>query len=210
VDATIGAAGGEAMRAQHSGRPPASAEQEARAARVFDALRASLTAEEAERLGRPRLTVVSDPTVNALAFPGGEVFVFTGLLERTQGDDDALRGVLAHELGHAVERHGVRALVRSSLFAMALSYVLGDIEGITATLAAGASRLDQLSYSRDMEEEADTFAVMLLRRSGHSPEGLARFLESLESQPVPELLSTHPDSAERAREIRERMGAASP
>ena len=56
-----------------------------------------------------------------------------------------------------------------------------------------------------MEEEADLFGVDVLARCKKSPEGLARFLESLESQPVPELLSTHPDSKERAKVIRERM-----
>jgi predicted Zn-dependent protease len=59
-----------------------------------------------------------------------------------------------------------------------------------------------------MEEEADSFGVDLLRRAGHSPEGLARFMESMERQPVPELLSTHPDPLERARVIRERIQAA--
>ena len=62
-------------------------------------------------------------------------------------------------------------------------------------------------HSRSMEEEADEFGAMLLERAGHSPEGLAMFLESLESAPVPQLLSTHPDSTERAKAIRERMRA---
>jgi Zn-dependent protease with chaperone function len=207
VDAAIGKVGGEAMRAQYGSHGPASAEDRARASRVFDELREGLSPAETRALGAPRLTVVSEETPNAFALPGGEVFVLTGLLERTRGDDEALRGVLAHELGHAVRRHGVRSLARNSVYGLAFAYVLGDLQGITATLAAGASRLTELSYSREMEEEADAFAVDLLRRMGHSPEGLGRFLEGLGAQPVPALLSTHPDSAERARAIRERMKA---
>jgi predicted Zn-dependent protease len=61
-----------------------------------------------------------------------------------------------------------------------------------------------------MEEEADAFGVDLLARRRKSPEGLARFLESLGSQPVPELLSTHPDPGERAKAIRERMAGKKP
>jgi predicted Zn-dependent protease len=205
VDAAMGKAGGEAFRAEYAGREPPSAEDEARAKRVFEELRENLTAEETQALGAPRLTVIRDPLVNAFALPGGEVFVLTGLLERTKDDDEAFRGVMAHELGHAVRRHGVRSIVRNSLLGLLLSLVVGDLDSLTGTVVGGASQLEQLSYSRGMEEEADTFAVDLLRRAGHSPEGLARFMEGLEAQPVPELLSTHPDSAERAKAIREKM-----
>jgi Zn-dependent protease with chaperone function len=203
VDAKIGQAGGEAMRAQHSLSGEASAEDQARATRIFDELRGKLTPEETRVLVAPRLTVVVDDQVNAFALPGGEVFVLTGLLKRTGGDDDMLRGVLAHELGHAVHRHGVRGLVRSGVYGLGLALVLGSSDDIVATLVAGASQLDQLGHSREMEEESDAFGADLLKRCGHSSEGLARFLESLESAPVPQLLSTHPDSKERAKRIRE-------
>jgi predicted Zn-dependent protease len=56
-----------------------------------------------------------------------------------------------------------------------------------------------------MEEESDDFGVTLLLRAKRDPEGLARFLESLESVPVPELLSTHPDSKGRAEAVRDRL-----
>jgi predicted Zn-dependent protease len=210
VDEAMGKAAAEAIRAQRAASEPATPEQQARAARIFDELRAHLTPEESRILVSPRLSVDPDPQVNAFALPGGEVFVLTGLLDRTAGDDDVLRGVLAHELGHAVRRHGVRGVVRNGIYGLALAYLLGDIDGMTASLIAGASQLDELKFSRSMEEEADAFGVDLLKRTGHGPEGLARFLEGLEAQPVPELLSTHPDSAERAKEIRARMKEGGP
>jgi predicted Zn-dependent protease len=55
-----------------------------------------------------------------------------------------------------------------------------------------------------MESEADAFGLDLLQRAGYDGDGLARFLESLETQPVPELLSTHPDPRARAEAIRDR------
>jgi Zn-dependent protease with chaperone function len=205
VDEAIGKAGGESMRAEHKMSEPPTAEQSARVLRIFDELRKGLKEDEAKILISPRVTTVTDTQVNAFALPGGEVFVLTGLLDRVKDDDDLLRGVLAHELGHAVHRHGVRSLVRNSVYGLAIAFVMGDLDTLTATLVAGASQLDRLSYSRSMEEEADQFGVDLLLRIGKDPEGLARFLESLESVPVPELLSTHPDSKERAKAIRERL-----
>lgn len=207
VDAAIGKAGGEAMRAQYGqGQGEVTAEQKERVERIFNGLQGGLRADEKAVLVNPRITVVKDAQVNAFALPGGEVFVLTGLLDRVKDDDSLIYGVLAHELGHAVHRHGVRSLVRNSIYGIALSFLLGDIDTITVTVIAGASQLDQLSYSRSMEEEADLFGVDLLQRIGQDPDGLSRFLESLEGAPIPQLLSTHPDSKERARLIREKIG----
>ena len=85
---------------------------------------------------------------------------------------------------------------------MILAFIIGEVDELVVMLAAGASELDGLSHSRDMETEADVFGVDLLRRAGHDADGLARFMESLGTQPVPELLSTHPDPLERAKTIR--------
>lgn len=206
IDAKIGQVGGEAMRAQYSvGSDKVTPEQRERVEKIFNELRENLTPEETAILVAPRITVVADPQVNAFALPGGEVFVLTGLLDRVKEDDDLLRGVLAHELGHAIHRHGVRGLVRNAIYGIALSFVFGDIDAVTGTVVAGASKLDRLSHSRSMEEESDDFGVTLLLRAKRDPEGLARFLESLESVPVPELLSTHPDSKGRAEAIRDRL-----
>lgn len=211
VDASIGKVAGEAMRKQHdvAGEEP-TVEDKARVDRVFEELRSALTPDEKRVLVAPRITVVKDEQVNAFALPGGEVFVFTGLLERTKGDDAELRGVLAHEIGHAIKRHGVRSMVRNGIFGIVIIFVTGDLNDITTTLIAGASQLDTLSYSRSMEEEADAFGVDVLARLHEDPDGLARFLESMEAQPVPQFLSTHPDGKERAKAIRERMKGKKP
>src|SRR5690606_27342106 len=141
----------------------------------FDELRDAMTEEEKNILRNPRVTVVVDEQVNAFALPGGEVFVLTGLLERVEDDDALLRGVLAHELGHAVRRHGVRLLARKAAFGVAIALIIGQVDEVVVTLAAGASELDGLSHSRAMETEADEFGVNLLGRAGHDADGLARF-----------------------------------
>jgi predicted Zn-dependent protease len=206
VDETIGKAAAEQMRQQYNLGGEPTEEQIARVERIFDELRGALTEEEKEILQNPRVTVVVDEQVNAFALPGGEVFVLTGLLERVGPDGDPLiRGVLAHELGHAVKRHGVRGLARRAAFGIVVAMLIGDVDTIVVTLAAGASQLDGLAHSRNMETEADDFGLDLLQRAGHSGEGLAEFLESLGRQPVPELLSTHPDPVERAEAIRDKI-----
>jgi Zn-dependent protease with chaperone function len=204
VDEKIGKTAADSMRAQYGAKGEPTPEQRARADRLFEELRSKLTADETRVLVAPRITVVVDEQVNAFALPGGEVFVLTGLMDRTREDDDMLRGVLAHELGHAVHRHGVRGLVRKGVYGIGLAMIIGSTDDVLTTLVAGAAQLDELGYTRSMEEEADAFGVDLLHRGGHGAEGLARFLESLEGAPVPQLLSTHPDSKERAKAIRER------
>jgi Zn-dependent protease with chaperone function len=205
VDASVGKAGAESFRARYAAAGEPSAAERERVGRVFDELRAKLSPDESKRLAEPRVTLVADPTVNAFALPGGEVFVLSGLLARVGDDDDLLRGVLAHELGHAVLRHGIRSLARNAAFGIALAFVLGDADGVVQLLVGGAAQLEQLGYGRAMETEADDFGVELMRRAGRDPEGLARFLDTLEQAPVPELLSTHPDPGARAKAIRAKL-----
>ena len=210
IDTQIGEAAAAEVRAEHSGKQ-ATADDQQRVERVFGELRRQLTADESKVLTKAHVTALVDDTPNAFALPGGEVFVLTGLLERVgpgPAGDAQLRGVMAHELGHAVRRHGVRLIARKVAFAVALSLVLGGGDQLGGTLVAGASQLEGLRNSREMETEADDFGVDLLRRAGFDPDGLAKFLESLGSQPVPQLLSTHPDPEARAKRIRAR--AASP
>jgi predicted Zn-dependent protease len=207
IDQQIGAAAAKQMSLQHG--KDASPAQQARVQKIFDELMAQVPAEEKAVLAKATVKVVVDATPNAFALPGGQVFVLTGLLDRV-GDgvdgDAQIRGVLAHELGHAVRRHGMRLIARSLAFNIALSLLLGGGDQLTGTLVGGAARLESLSNSRDMETEADDFGVGLLTRGGHDTEGLAKFLESLGSQPVPQLLSTHPDPVARAKRIREKSG----
>lgn len=200
ADAAIGEAAAKSFSAQHAALEDAAAVE--RVKRIFDELVASLDAEERAKLGALELQVLDNDDVNAFALPGGKVFVLSGLIERSQGDDEIIRGVLAHELGHAVLRHGVRAMARGSAVSVAFASVFGGGDELLGWFIAGAAQLTSLEYSRDMESEADAFAVALLARSGRDAEGLARFLDDLASQPVPEMLSTHPDPLGRSKAIR--------
>lgn len=149
------------------------------------------------------LRVVDDESVNAFALPGGFVTVNIGLLQEAESGEE-VAGVLAHELQHALLRHGTRRMLRE----LGMSAILGLLTGggDLQTLSGMASNLIGLSYDRDQESEADARGVELLRKAGIDASGLARFFERLAKSgdaAPPALLSTHPDPGDRARWVRE-------
>jgi Zn-dependent protease with chaperone function len=142
---------------------------------------------------------------NAFALPGGTLVVTDALVELLKGEDDALIGVMAHELGHVQHRHGMRGVVQASVVGAAASLMVGDFSTL---LAAVPALIAQLSYSRDAEREADAHAVQVLRASGRSPAAMVVLFERL--QPVmaklprlPIALASHPADDERIRFFRE-------
>lgn len=148
---------------------------------------------------------------NAVALPGG-LIVMTDELVQLAGSDDAVLGVLAHELGHIEHRHLLRRMITSTVTGAVATLLTGDASGIATALPA---TLADLSYSRDMEREADDYAIARLREHGVPLAPLADLFEKMESArrdragksdgPGVRLggyLSTHPDTAERVRKLR--------
>ena len=101
---------------------------------------------------------------NAFALPGGTV-VMTDAIVQAAADkgisDDALVGVLAHEIGHVVHRHGMRMVVEQGVLNMGLGLALGDVSGVVST---GATLLTSRACSRSHERES-----RLLRHRPHGP-----------------------------------------
>jgi len=154
--------------------------------------------------------VVDDARVNAVAFPGGQVVVFTGLLAEA-GSADEVAGVLAHELQHVLHRHGLRQLARR-LGCMAVIALATGGGGI-ADFAGSADTFVQLSYGREEEAEADRDGLELLHRARVEVGAMAVFFERLgrrEPGDVPEFLSTHPDTARRIDTLRRRAATLGP
>ncbi len=142
---------------------------------------------------------------NAFALPGGTIIITDALVELLQGQDDALVGVLAHELGHVRRRHGMRALAQFALLGTATAVAIGDFSSVLASVPA---LLAQVGYSRDAEREADAEAARVLLASGRSPAVMAVFFERMATlprsgPPLPFALSTHPLDDERVRFFRE-------
>ena len=73
---------------------------------------------------------------------------------------------MLHEMGHHAHRHPMRMLVRSSLVALTLMWMTGDVSGIGDTLLQSASFVNEMQFSRGMEREADAFAIAQMQRRG--------------------------------------------
>lgn len=153
--------------------------------------------------------------LNAFAAPGGQVVLLRGLLEAADGPD-AVAAVLAHEIGHVVNRDPTRNALRAAGSAGLLSMLLGDITGGTM-LVIVADHMLNTSYSREAELAADAYAVAVLDEAGISTAGFGAFFDRLAQEEggfdLPEYLSTHPATAERAARARahaDGQGATTP
>lgn len=145
---------------------------------------------------------------NALALPNGDIVAFDALVDLAE-DDERVLAVIAHELGHVAQRHGLRQLIQSSLVGFVAGVYFGDLSSLVSGLAAG---LLEAGYSRAFELEADAYAVARLRALGREPRLLAEMLQRLEAAHAaasgvpatsrsPGWLDSHPDTAERVARI---------
>ena len=146
---------------------------------------------------------------NAFALPGGTVVVTDQLLELAP-NDAALAGVLAHEIGHVERRHLMRQLISGTVVGAVTTLLAGDTSSVMVALPAV---LADLSYSRDMEREADAYAVDLLKRKGIPIGPFADLLQQLQTAHGSggdpgwaRYLQTHPDTGDRVAAIRAAQG----
>ena len=111
--------------------------------------------------------------VNAFALPNGSIFFTYDLYAKL--DEDQVAGVLAHEIAHVTERHGVEALLASSTWFILAAFLFPD-----PTLLGYVPALAELSYSREAEHEADCEAAAILTQAGYPPYAAADALARLE------------------------------
>lgn len=176
--------------------------------RIVDAVLQSSDIRYRELFAYDQVKIIDDDDVlNAFCTPGGFIYVYTGLIRYLDAEDH-LAGVLGHEIAHAEMRHsslrlqkefGVRRLLEFALLTRPVG--LGDVAN-----AAILKQLTALSYSRTQEAQSDELSVAYLADSGYACDGAAGFFEKLlgagDDVGVPELLSDHPDSEARVRDIR--------
>jgi len=158
--------------------------------------------------------VVDDDMVNAFAAPGGKIVVFQGIIDKTESWE-ALAGLLSHELAHVEERHSLKLLARSASSYLLISALTGDLAGASGLLIENAYKLKELSNSRDHEKDADLKGLGYLKDLGIRPAGMNELFEVLlaEQQDLPfqqsEILSTHPLSENRIKDIEEVINSQS-
>ncbi|SDF78129.1 M48 family metallopeptidase [Sporolituus thermophilus] len=140
--------------------------------------------------------VLNSKEVNALALPGGFIYVFKGLVDYMPSDDE-LAGVLGHELGHVVKRHSVRQMEKSLAVSLIFGAILGDRAAVLQNLAYNAI---MAGYSRDDEREADYLGYLYSTRAGYSPYSMImgmQKLADLEKKPSYGIFSSHPEPEAR-------------
>ncbi|MEQ9452003.1 MAG: M48 family metalloprotease [Pseudomonadales bacterium] len=164
--------------------------------------------------------VLDSPVVNAMALPGGYVYVTRGLLAHVN-DEAQLAVVLGHEIAHVAARHASRQALRAQVSQLGLvagaivgQQVLGQPGVAENILQLGGSGLQLvlMKYGRDAEREADALGAEYASGERYAvprAEGFFRTLERLSAGngSLPTWQSTHPDPGERARTLRNYQSA---
>lgn len=147
------------------------------------------------------VAIVRGGPVNALTLPGGRLLFYSDLIDQA-ADGEEVAGVLAHEIGHAVEGHPLRGMVRQYGIELLLRLMTGGYSEI-GTLGSGGGLLLGLRNGRAFEREADATGIALLEKRGLRADGMSRFFaQMLKQEPtgsvrLPDIWSDHPPTAER-------------
>ncbi|HMO14153.1 MAG TPA: M48 family metallopeptidase [Pirellulaceae bacterium] len=155
--------------------------------------------------------LADDRTVNAFALPGGQIFITYALYSQFRKDGqidvDLLAGVLGHEIGHVIERHGAEQMAKGKMFegiTNAAVVIGGNME--SAQITSFVTGFVGMKYSRQAELESDRWGVRLALDAGFRPQAMLEVMDILERSAgtgrPPEFVSTHPSSETRKQEIR--------
>lgn len=139
--------------------------------------------------------------VNAFAFPGNNIVIFSGLIEKLD-DDKELAFVIGHELGHYLNHDHLRGLGQGAIFLAIMATLRGNDPG---GIISKSVSLFGLRYSRKQESTADLFSLDLLRKCYGSEEGAISAIEKLGiygKKGGLEISSTHPSIKRRIRTLK--------
>jgi len=156
--------------------------------------------------------VIDADIQNAYALPGGYIVVYTGLIEDTERPEQ-LAGVLAHEISHVTQRHGMARILEAAGVALVFDMLLGNVEGMVAFGAEIFSASAVNTYSRDSETDADVEGLKLMVEAGIDPTGMVEFFQIMEQEEdeltelIPLWMRSHPEHEERIVVLQAQIGA---
>jgi beta-barrel assembly-enhancing protease len=151
-----------------------------------------------------RYAALNDESINAMALPGGYVFITKGLLSHLSTSDQ-LAAVLAHETAHITTRHSASSMSNQMGMEIVLSLALPEGSQGVATIG---QQIVHMGHSRAHEYEADSIGTDYMVAAGFNCNAMVETMEILQQQnkarPI-EYFSTHPDPAKRKEKIQEQI-----
>ncbi len=175
--------------------------------------------------GRVKIIIVQNSQLNAFVAGGSNIFIYTGLIERTENPGELI-GVMAHELGHIAGGHLVAS--RGAFERASYESILGAVLGIGAAIATGrgdaanaiimgsnaVATSRYLSHSRLQESAADQAAMRFMDGANMNASGLPSFFEKLESEDLlpasqqSAYMRSHPLTRDRIEAVRQKVLAS--
>ncbi len=169
-------------------------------------------------------TVFEDDSVNAWCLPGGKIGIYTGLFKVVKNEGQ-LATVIAHEIGHAIARHGAERISHGLLLSVGAEVIaasmdseteedLTNIEQMKAGYGIASNLFVMLPFSRKHEYEADRIGLMLMAKAGYDPRDALKMWEAFSTYHEEqgggtiEYLSTHPSDEKRIAEMKQLMPEA--
>ncbi|MCP4375227.1 MAG: M48 family metallopeptidase [bacterium] len=159
-----------------------------------------------------KIKVIDADIMNAFALPGGHMVIYTGLLKKATRNEQ-IASIIAHEMSHASQRHGLAQISQSLTLSVGLAVLFQDTEGLVAFSTEIAKMLVMGSYSRAQETQADLEGLRMLHAAKIDPQGMIEMFTIMQTQKgqsgitIPSWLSTHPDMAERIKDIKNYIDA---
>jgi Zn-dependent protease with chaperone function len=153
---------------------------------------------------------INDSIVNAFAMPGGNIVIYKGLFDKITSYE-SLAGLIGHEFTHVEFKHSLKTIFRSLSSYIMLAAFFGDLTGLAGIIVENANTIQNLSYSRAFESEADANAVRILLDRKIGLTGMLDLFnifltEGKQGMAVPKFLNTHPVTEDRIKFIKMKMG----
>lgn len=147
--------------------------------------------------------IIRSTDINAFTLPGGNIFIYSGLIDFCETPEE-FSAVLAHEIGHAEQRHVVKKLAKEIGIAVLFSVLTGGDGTVIREISKKAL---STVFDRENEKEADEFAFKLLDKSGINPRVFSYFFKRLNDTGLSynasmEMLMTHPHNDSRIEAAR--------
>jgi predicted Zn-dependent protease len=161
--------------------------------------------------------------VNAVALPGGRIYLYDGLIKLTEGDPNQLAAVIGHEMGHVVKEHTAKQLRTEGLLQKASKLIFesagregegAQSQTIKSLAARMGKQITQMQLSQAAEYQADSLGIQFMSAANYTPSAFLDVLSKLDRISAQSkgilsgVFSTHPPTDKRIQEIRKPLKQA--